>query len=233
MDKIESIAERIEKIRSTLPDSVRLMAVSKQVSPEAIRAAYGAGIRDFGENRVREATEKQEQLQDLTDITWHLIGHLQSNKAAKALEQFQWIHSVDSLKLAQRLDRLAGELSCRPFICLQVKILPDPDKFGWNVSELMTDLAELNKCRHLQIRGLMTILPQGLDDSQSLEGFNGLRRLAEKIDGLNLSNIKMEQLSMGMSLDYHLAISAGATIIRLGRVLFGERKILGENAVKQ
>lgn len=209
------------------------MAVSKQVSPEAIRAAYGAGIRDFGENRVREATEKQEELQDLTDITWHLIGHLQSNKAAKALEQFQWIHSVDSLKLAQRLDRLAGELSCRPFICLQVKILPDPDKFGWNVSELMTDLAELNKCRHLQIRGLMTILPQGLDDSQSMEGFNGLRRLAEKIDGLNLSNIKMEQLSMGMSLDYHLAISAGATIIRLGRVLFGERKILGENAVKQ
>lgn len=231
MDKIESIAERIEEIRSILPDSVRLIAVSKQVSPEAIRAAYGAGIRDFGENRVGEAAEKQDQLQDLTDITWHLIGHLQSNKAAKALEKFQWIQSVDSLKLAQRLDRLAGELSCRPFICLQVKLLPDPDKFGWKVSELMADLAELNKCRHLQIRGLMTILPLGLDDSQSLEGFHGLGRLAEKIDGLNLSNIKMEQLSMGMSLDYHLAISAGATMIRLGRVLFGDRKIMGENAV--
>lgn len=143
---------------------------------------------------------------------------MQSNKAAKALEKFQWIQSVDSLKLAQRLDRLAGELSYRPFICLQVKVLPEPDKFGWNVSELMADLAELNKCRHLQIRGLMTILPQSLDDSQSIEGFNGLGRLAEKIDGLNLSNIKMEQLSIGMSLDYHLAISAGATMMRLGRV---------------
>ena len=233
MDKIESIAERIEKIRSGLPDSVRLIAVTKHKPPEAIRAAYSAGLRDFGENRVQEAADKQDQLQDLTDITWHLIGHLQSNKAAKALQQFQWIQSVDSLKLAQRLDRLAGELPCRPSICLQVKVLPDPDKFGWNIQELMADLAELDKCQYLSIRGLMTILPQGLDDSQTLEGFKGLRELAEKIHGQNWSNIKMEQLSMGMSADYHLAIGAGATMIRLGRVLFGERKIMGENAVEQ
>lgn len=221
---MESIAERIEKISSGLPESVSLIAVSKQVSAEAIRAAYAAGIRDFGENRVQEAMEKQEQLQDLTDITWHLIGHLQSNKAAKALEKFQWIHSVDSLKLAQRLDRLAGELSCSPSICLQVKVLPDPDKFGWSVEELMADLAELNKSQHLKIRGLMTILPQGLDESQTLEGFNGLRQLCEQINEQNLSHIKIEQLSMGMSQDYHLAIQAGATMIRLGRTLFGERK---------
>lgn len=224
MDKIESIPERIEKICSGLPESVRLIAVSKQVSAEAIRAAYAAGIRDFGENRVQEAIAKQEQLQDLTDITWHLIGHLQSNKAAKTLEKFQWIHSVDSLKLVQRLDRLAGELSGGPFICLQVKVLPDPDKFGWSVPELMADLAELNKCQHLPIRGLMTILPRGLDDAQNLEGFNGLRQLSEEINGQNLSNIKIEQLSMGMSQDYHLAIQAGATMIRLGRTLFGERE---------
>ncbi len=233
MDKIESIAERIEKIRSGLPGSVRLIAVTKQVPVEAIRAAYSAGLRDFGENRVQEAADKQEQLQDLTDISWHLIGHLQSNKAAKALQQFQWIQSVDSLKLAQRLDRLAGELSCRPSICLQVKVLPDPDKFGWNIRELMADLAELDKFQYLSVRGLMTILPQGLDDSQTLEGFNGLKELAEKINEQNWSNIKMEQLSMGMSADYHLAIGAGATMIRLGRVLFGERKIMGGNAVKQ
>jgi hypothetical protein len=228
MDKIELIAERIEKIHSSLPDSVRLIAVSKQVSADAIRAAYGAGLRDFGENRVQEATEKQDQLQDLTDINWHLIGHLQSNKAAKAVEKFQWIQSVDSLKLAQRLNRLAEELSRRPFICLQVKILPDADKFGWNIPELMADLAELDKCQHLQIKGLMTILPQGLDDAQTLEGFNGLRQLAENINGQNLSNAKIEELSMGMSGDYHLAIKAGATMIRLGRVLFGEREIMGE-----
>jgi hypothetical protein len=202
--------------------------VSKQVSADAIRAAYGAGLRDFGENRVQEATEKQDQLQDLTDINWHLIGHLQSNKAAKAVEKFQWIQSVDSLKLAQRLNRLAEELSRRPFICLQVKILPDADKFGWNIPELMADLAELDKCQHLQIKGLMTILPQGLDDAQTLEGFNGLRQLAENINGQNLSNAKIEELSMGMSGDYHLAIKAGATMIRLGRVLFGEREIMGE-----
>lgn len=231
MDKIESIAERIEKIRSELPESVRLIAVSKQVSANAIREAYKAGIRDFGESRVQEEAKKQEELQDLTDITWHLIGHLQSNKAAKALEQFQWIQTVDSLKLAQRLDRLAGELSCSPFICLQVKILPDPDKFGWSIPELMTDLAELNQCQNLKIRGLMTILPQGLDSSQTLEGFKGLRQLAEKISEQNLPNIKMEQLSMGMSGDYHLAIEAGATMIRLGRTLFGERKVREKNVV--
>jgi hypothetical protein len=233
MDKIESIAERIEKIRSGLPESIRLIAVSKQVSADAIRVAYAAGIRDFGENRVQEEAKKQEELQDLTDITWHLIGHLQSNKAAKALQQFQWIQSVDTLKLAQRLDLLAGELSCSPFICLQVKILPDPDKFGWSIPDIMASLAELNKCQHLRIRGLMTILPQGLDDSQTLEGFKSLGRLAEKIDEQNLSNIKMEQLSMGMSGDYHLAIKAGATMIRLGRTLFGERKVMEKNAVKQ
>lgn len=231
MDKIESIAERIEKIRSELPESVRLIAVSKQVSADAIREAYRAGIRDFGESRVQEEAKKQEELQDLSDITWHLIGHLQSNKAAKALEQFQWIQTVDSLKLAQRLDRLAGELSCSPFICLQVKILPDPDKFGWSIPELMTDLAELNQCQNLKIRGLMTILPQGLDSSQTLEGFKGLRQLAEKISEQNLPNIKMEQLSMGMSGDYHLAIEAGATMIRLGRTLFGERKVREKNVV--
>lgn len=221
---IDSIAERIGKIRDRLPDSVRLIAVTKQVPPDLIRVAYTAGIRDFGENRIQEATEKQEQLQDLADITWHLIGHLQSNKAAKALSQFQWIHSADSLKLVQRLDRLAEELSCQPQICLQVKILPDPDKYGWNIPDLMTDLPQLNRCQHLAIRGLMTILPLGLDDSQTLAAFNGLRELAEEIDRQNLSNIKMEQLSMGMSADYHLAVRAGATMIRLGRILFAPKE---------
>ena len=223
MNKIESITGRIDEIRSGLPESVRLIAVSKQVSSDAIREAYEAGIRDFAESKVQEKAKKQEELQDLTDITWHLIGHLQSNKAAKALEQFPWIQSVDSLKLAQRLNRLAGELSHSPFICLQVKILPDPDKFGWTVPELMASLEELNQYQHLRIRGLMTILPLGLDDAQILEGFKNLRQLAEKIDEQNLSNLKMEQLSMGMSGDYPLAIQAGATMIRLGRTLFGSR----------
>src|SRR4028118_2258788 len=114
------IAERIANIRQQLPAGVRLIAVTKQVPVDAMREAYAAGIRDFGESRIQEAELKQSQLQDLPDITWHLIGHLQSNKARKALEQFHWIHSCDSLNLAQRLNRLAAELSLRPKVCLQV-----------------------------------------------------------------------------------------------------------------
>ncbi|WP_341733846.1 YggS family pyridoxal phosphate-dependent enzyme [Microcoleus sp. EPA2] len=219
-----TIASRIATIRQQLPDSVRLIAVTKQVPTDAIREAYDAGIRDFGESKVQETAEKQSQLQDLPGINWHLIGHLQANKAAKALEQFQWIHSLDNLKLATRLDRLAGELSCSPQVCLQVKILPDPDKYGWTIPELLADLPELNRCQHLKIQGLMTIPPLGLDDSQILEFFNTTRQLADQIQQQNFAHIHMEQLSMGMSGDYHLAIQAGATMIRLGQTLFGSRR---------
>ncbi|MGB3267350.1 MAG: YggS family pyridoxal phosphate-dependent enzyme [Microcoleus sp.] len=219
-----TITSRINSIRQQLPESVRLIAVTKQVSTDAIREAYSAGIRDFGESKVQETLEKQNQLQDLPDINWHLIGHLQSNKAALALEHFQWIHSLDSLKLAARLDRLAGEQSRSPQVCLQVKILPDPDKYGWSVPELLADLPELNKCQHIKIQGLMTIPPLGLDEEQILELFNSTRELANKIQQQNLPHIKMQQLSMGMSGDYHLAIQAGATMIRIGQTLFGSRK---------
>ncbi len=218
-----TIADRIATIRQQLPDSVRLIAVTKQVPTDAIRFAYDAGIRDFGESKIQETAEKQSQLQDLPDINWHLIGHLQTNKAAKALEQFQWIHSLDNLKLATRLDRLARELSFSPQVCLQVKILSDPDKYGWSVPELLADLPELNKCQQIKIQGLMTIPPRGLDDSQLLEFFNSTRELADKIQQQNLPHIQMQQLSMGMSGDYHLAIQAGATMIRLGTTIFGSR----------
>lgn len=221
---VKLIAERIADIRANLPNSVRLIAVSKQVSVDAIRAAYAAGIRDFGENRVQEAEEKQAQLQDLPEITWHLIGHLQTNKAAKALQQFQWIHSLDSLKLAKRLDRLAKELSCTPNICLQVKILPDPDKSGWTIPQLLTDLPELNLCQNLKIQGLMTIPPQGLDDIQTLSVFEKTQELAQEISRKDFSKIKIRELSMGMSGDYNLAITAGTTMVRLGRIIFGERR---------
>lgn len=219
-----SIAHRIALIRQQLPASVRLIAVTKQVSVAAMREAYNAGIRDFGESRIQEATTKQQQLQDLSDISWHLIGSLQSNKAKKALEIFQWIHSVDSLKLAQRLDRLAEELSCQPQVCLQVKLLSDPNKSGWTVCELFADLPFLNQCRHLQIRGLMSIPPLGLTDEEILNFFEQTRQLADKIRQQNFSYIQMHELSMGMSEDYHLAVQAGATMVRLGRILFGERE---------
>ncbi|WP_250125576.1 YggS family pyridoxal phosphate-dependent enzyme [Chroococcidiopsis sp. CCMEE 29] len=220
------IAERIAQVRQHLPASVKLIAVTKQVPALAMREAYNAGVRDFGESRIQEAASKQEQLQDLPDITWHLIGTLQSNKAKKALEQFQWIHSVDGLKLAQRLDRLAQQVSCQPQVCLQVKMLSDPNKSGWSVPELLNDLPELNQCSNLKIQGLMTIPPFGLNDSEILSVFERTRELADKIKQQNWSHIQMQQLSMGMSDDYKLAVQAGATMVRLGRILFGGRPTL-------
>ncbi len=219
------ITERITKITETLPASVRLIAVTKQVSVTAIRAAYAAGIRDFGESKVAETALKQAELQDLANITWHLIGHLQSNKAEKALLMFKWIHSLDSLKLAQRLNRLAALSSLSPQVLLQVKMLPDPDKYGWTVPELLANLPALNDCGNLQIQGLMTIPPIGLDEEEILTVFQKTRELAAQINQENYPNIKMQHLSMGMSQDYHLAIQAGATYIRLGTTLFGERAI--------
>ncbi|MEH2223489.1 YggS family pyridoxal phosphate-dependent enzyme [Nostoc sp.] len=218
-----SISERILSIRSSLPTSVKLIAVSKQVSAQAIRSAYNAGIRDFGESRIQEAASKQAELQDLPDITWHFIGHLQGNKAKKAIEHFPWIHSVDNLKLAQRLDQLAQQLGVSPQVCLQVKILPDPNKSGWSVPELLADLPTLNQYKNLQIQGLMTIPPSGLNDSEILSVFNRNRELAKEIQEQNWSHIKMQHLSMGMSGDYELAVQAGATMVRLGTILFGDR----------
>jgi PLP dependent protein len=218
-----AIGDRIAQIRQTLPDSVRLIAVTKQVSADAIREAYAAGVRDFGENRVQEAEAKQAELQDLADVTWHLIGHLQANKAAKALTLFQWIHSIDSLKLAQRLDQLAADLPQPPQVCLQVKILPDPDKFGWSVPDLLHDLPQLDRCQHLNIVGLMAIPPLGLDEAQTRSLFDQTRDLAAQIRQQPWQRIQMTELSIGMSGDYPWAIAAGATAIRLGRTLFGDR----------
>ncbi|MEA5513349.1 YggS family pyridoxal phosphate-dependent enzyme [Nodularia sp. UHCC 0506] len=218
-----AISERITTIRESLPPSVRLIAVSKTFPAEAIRAAYNAGIRDFGENRIQEAASKQAELQDLPDITWHFIGRLQSNKAKKALELFDWIHSVDNLKLAQRLNQLAPQLGVSPQVCLQVKILPDPNKSGWSVAALLADLSDLNQCKDLQIQGLMTIPPLGLNETETMNVFNDTAKLAREIQQQNWSHLKMQELSMGMSGDYRLAVLAGSTMVRLGTILFGQR----------
>jgi pyridoxal phosphate enzyme (YggS family) len=217
------ISDRLAHIRASLPSTVRLIAVTKRVSTELMREAYTAGIRDFAESRIQEAASKQAELPDLSDITWHLIGNLQTNKARKALELFQWIHSVDNLPLAQRLNTLAQQLGVTPNVCLQVKILPDANKSGWMVPELFADLAALNQCQNLQIQGLMTIPPQGLTDGEILNVFNSTYELSQTIQSQNWSNITMQQLSMGMSGDYQLAVQAGATMVRLGTILFGQR----------
>ncbi|MBD1859482.1 YggS family pyridoxal phosphate-dependent enzyme [Leptolyngbya boryana CZ1] len=216
------LIDRIAQFRASIPPQVRVIAVTKTVSIEAMRAAYAAGIRDFGENRVQEAEVKRAALADLTDVTWHLIGHLQSNKAKSAIELFDWIQSVDSLKLAQRLDRLAQEQNRHPQICLQVKLLSDPNKAGFSVEELWQALPQLAALPNLQIRGLMVIPPLDLEPSETLKVFQQAKELAEKIQ--IQSHLQLDQLSMGMSDDYGLALQAGATMIRPGRILFGARR---------
>lgn len=220
---LTAIADRIHRIQETLPQTVRLIAVTKQVSVEAMRVAYDAGVRDFAESRIQEAIVKQEQLQDLPDLTWHMIGHLQSNKAAKAIDLFQWIHSVDSLKLVQRLDQLTATAVRKPNILLQVKVLPDPNKSGWAIADLWKDLPTIDQCLHLNPLGLMVIPPYGLDSTTLRSLFSQTQQLAAEIREHRFNHIQMTHLSMGMSDDYPLAIEAGSTMIRLGRVLFGER----------
>lgn len=221
-----NITKRIQELHQTLPPKVRLIAVTKTVSADAIREAYAAGIRDFGENKIQEAIAKQEQLQDLPDICWHFLGHLQTNKAKLAVSHFHWIHTCDRMKLAQRLNRLVEELDITPpNLLLQVKPLPDPDKYGWTIPELLEALPTLETYEQLKFKGLMTILPLNQSTEETKVGFEKVRDLAQQINAKNLSNISLDELSMGMSADYQMAIEAGATMIRLGRTIFGERPI--------
>ena len=212
------IADRINKIRANIPPQVKLVAVSKYTTTESIRAAYDAGVRDFGESRVQESKIKQEELLDLSDITWHMIGSLQSNKARQAIAQFDWIHSIDRLSLAEQCDRLILELGKSPKLLLQVKLADDPSKSGWSESELLDDLPKLKKLQNLNIVGLMSILPLGLDESQAYEVFSRVGELAQRLRSLGWNNI--QELSMGMSADYAIAVKAGASIIRVGSQIF-------------
>lgn len=218
-----ALPKHFDRICQSLPPSVTLIAVTKFLSVETIRAAYARGVRHFGESRVQEAIAKQADLTDLPDITWHLIGALQSNKARKAVEHFDWIHSIDSLKLAQRLDAIAGDLNRVPHCCLQVKIVPDPPKSGIDLAELDALLPAFDHLAHLNIRGVMAIPPQGASDEMLRAVFAGANALGDRINQQGFSRLHIDQLSLGMSGDYELAIACGATMVRLGTALFGPR----------
>ncbi len=215
----DTLSQRLQAIQAQLPPQVRLVAVTKDVPVTVMRQAYTLGLRDFGESRVQEAQSKAQALADLPDITWHLIGHLQSNKARSALPLFPWIHSVDSLALAQKLDQLNQTLHAPAHLLLQVKLRPDPQKYGWSVPELLAALPALRQLQHVHIQGLMTILPLGLSPPERQSLFAELPALGAQIQPY----LPLREYSMGMSNDYPQAIAAGATIIRLGRCLFGER----------
>lgn len=220
MNESNSIAQRLAAIRQEISPAVKLVAVSKGATTEQMRAAHAAGQRDFGESRIQATIEKQAALADLPDICWHMIGQLQSNKVRKAVQMFEVIHSVDSLKLCQQIDRVAGELDKSPQVFLQVKMLPDPQKSGWSEADLLMDLPEINKCEFLQISGLMSIAPLGLNTQELLNLFASVTSLQNKINQYNYPSINLQCLSMGMSQDYRLATEAGSTIIRVGSKIF-------------
>ncbi len=209
------------EIIAQLPSSTRLIAVTKKKAIADIEAAYAAGIRDFAESRIQEALPKLEALASLSDITWHFIGHIQTNKARKVLEHFKWIHSVDSLSLAQRLDRIAGELGLAPQGLLQVKLLPDENKYGWTPPQLEEELPSLMGLKHLALSGLMTILPLGLSTEEKLTAFQKTAHFKSQLQ--QSFSLPLPEISMGMSGDYPQAVAAGSTMIRLGTILFGDR----------
>jgi pyridoxal phosphate enzyme (YggS family) len=224
-DNLGRVRERIAaacRRANRSPDAVRLIAISKTFSAERIREAYQAGQRDFGENRVQEAAAKRPALADLA-ATWHLVGHLQSNKARPARELFQWIHSLDSVRLAERLDRLPAPGGEKLPVLIEVNLGGEASKSGAAEAEVPFLAAAMSAMRTLEVRGLMTVPPFLEDPEQVRPYFRRLRRLAESLATRNLPNVSMQELSMGMSHDFEVAIEEGATMVRVGTAIFGKR----------
>ena len=227
-DNIAMVRERIHaaaKRDGRDPDGVTLMAVSKTVPPELIRAAYLAGVRVFGENRVQEFTEKVDALRDLSNAEWHMIGHLQTNKAAKAAELFGAIDSIDSLRLAQKLNSAAQQAGKKLGVLIEINVGGEAAKTGvaTNSRELERILQAAPSLAHLEIRGLMTIPPLTDDPQEARPYFRKLRDLQEEIGRSRLPGVSMNVLSMGMSHDFEVAIEEGSTCVRVGTAIFGKR----------
>lgn len=223
---IASVRERIERAvrrANRSPESVRLVAVSKTVEAQRIRDACAAGLREFGENRVQEAAAKKPALADLA-IRWHMVGHLQSNKAQKAAELFDEIQSVDSLPLAEKLDHAVEKTGRERLpILVQVRMGGEPTKSGVEDKELLSLARGIARLEHLAIQGLMSIPPFFEDPEQARPYFRRLRELAGELAGAGIAGMSTQELSMGMSHDFEVAIEEGATIVRIGTAIFGQR----------
>jgi pyridoxal phosphate enzyme (YggS family) len=197
---------------------VRIVAVTKGHGTEAVRAAIEAGLSDIGENRVQEALQKQQELTDLT-VDWHLIGTLQRNKAKHVVGRFVLIHSVDRVDLAAELERRSSPGRRQP-ILVQVNCSAEPQKGGVDPASLPALLEQLRAMQHLEVRGLMTMSALTEDRAEQRRAFRLLRELREQSER---AGHRLPELSMGMSGDYPIAVEEGATMIRLGTILFGER----------
>ena len=228
-DNIARVQERIAaaSVRSgRAAEEITLLAVSKTFPPEQICAAYDAGLRVFGENRVQEFAGKIAALRDLPGIEWHMIGHLQTNKAAQAAELFSHIDSVDAVRLAQKLNSAALDLGKKIPVLIEVNIGGESAKSG--LAPVSAELENLLNAApvllSLDFRGLMTVPPYSEDPEHSRPYFRKMRELFHHIASRRLPAIQMETLSMGMSHDYDIAIEEGATCIRIGTAIFGERE---------
>ena len=232
----DDIAERLQSLQRRIarsaersgrsPGAVTLVAVTKTVPVERIRAAYRAGQGVFGENRVQEALAKMAKVAaEMPEARWHLIGHLQSNKANSAAEAFSLIESVDSVRLACLLDGLASRLGRRLPVLFEVNVAGEASKSGFSPDVFRDAISELLSCSHLEPRGLMTVAPLVEDAEQVRSVFRALRELRDEVC-TRCPSCGLRELSMGMTNDFEVAIEEGATMVRIGRALFGERPVV-------
>jgi pyridoxal phosphate enzyme (YggS family) len=203
--------------------SIRLVAVSKTIPAEVVRDAIEAGILELGENYIQEAKEKINALAAFP-VTWHFIGHLQSNKAKYAVRLFDLIHSVDSLKLAQVLNKYAKKIDKIQAILIQVNVAKEASKSGVYVEDTLQLLKEVSRLENIAVKGLMTMPPFFNAPEKARPYFTALRELRDQIKMEAISNISMDELSMGMTGDFETAIEEGATIVRIGTAIFGDRR---------
>ena len=204
------------------PSSARLVAISKTRPAEDVRAAFDAGQIDFGENRVQEALEKIAATSDIP-ITWHLVGHLQSNKARRAASSFAWIHSVDGADLLKRIDAAAEEDGRRPELLIQVDLAGEPTKHGAPAGAWFSLFEAAAGCRAARVAGLMLLPPFTPDPEDARPYFTRLRDLRDELAARGVPPGMLRELSMGMSHDFEVAVEEGATLIRVGTAIFGDR----------
>ena len=203
------------KIKNKIPSNVNILAVSKGFKSQEIKTIQNIGQNDFGESKVQEALEKQLTLKDHKQINWHFIGRIQSNKVRKIVQNFKYIHSVDSYEKLKKISNFSYQENKNPFVMLQVKLSDDPTKGGFSPEILIEEWREIQELRNITLKGLMTINPRGLSSKENFELFERCRSLAD--------SLQLPDCSMGMSGDWEEAIEAGSTWLRIGSLIFGDR----------
>lgn len=216
----ENIKKACEKVNRD-PSEVTLISVSKTKPVSMLQEAYDEGVRTFGENKVQEIMDKYGQLPQ--DIEWHMIGHLQRNKVKYIADKVTMIHSLDSLRLAETIESEASKHNRVIPVLIEVNVAMEESKFGISVDEVLPFVQELSKFPHLRVNGLMTIAPYVENPEENRQIFRKLKKLSVDIEEKNINNINMSVLSMGMTGDYQVAIEEGATMVRVGTGIFGER----------